>query len=141
MTIYSCGGEAEWLIQSPSIQAGQPVEIWNYFSPVCVVVKLIWEHSIQVYNQLFIKMLTNWEKINKKIREYDSPKINKFIWELEKLLCLLKLEAECVYSSEKMDVEVIFIPTDMAITRVTAGRSGQMKSEENIRCALSSKGK
>lgn len=43
--------------------------------------------------------------------------------------------------SEKVDVEVIFNQTDMATARVMAGRSGKMKSEENMKQALSSNGK
>jgi len=40
-----------------------------------------------------------------------------------------------------MNAEVIFNQTDMATTRIMAGRFGQMKSEENMKCTLSSEGK
>lgn len=61
-----------------------------------------------------------------------SKKSKQIIWELEKLLCLHKLEAQCTYLNEKMGVEVIFNQTDMATVRVMTASSDQMKSEENV---------
>lgn len=81
------------------------------------------------------------EQLEKKSKGKWGKRVDKIIWELEKLLCLHKLEAQCVYSTEKMDVEVIFNQTDMATTRVMDGSTGQMKSEENMKHTLSSKGK
>lgn len=40
-----------------------------------------------------------------------------------------------------MDIEVTFNQTDMATTRVMAGSSDQMKSDENMKHTLSSEGK
>lgn len=56
----------------------------------------------------------------------------QIIWELEKLVCLHKLEAQYTYLNEKMGVEVICNQTDMATIGVMTASSDQAKSEENM---------
>lgn len=80
------------------------------FSCVCIL-RLVWDHDTWDCSQLFKQDVEQLEKISS---GKQGKRVNKIVWELEKLLSSHRLEAQCVYSSEKVDIEVISNQTDMA---------------------------